>query len=80
MQLGLFTPIFGKLSLDAMLVELKRYPQIKTLEIGTGAWPGSSHIDVEGLLANPSLAKEYLAKLENAGLSISAATLISALR
>ena len=72
MQLGLFTPVFGKLSLDTMLVELKRYPQIRTLEIGTGGWPGSSHIDVDGLLANPSLAREYLAKLNDAGLSISA--------
>jgi hypothetical protein len=40
MQLGLFTPGFGRLPLDAMLVELKRYPQVKMLEIGTGrlAW------------------------------------------
>src|ERR1700722_5770854 len=72
MQLGLFTPVFGKLSLDAMLVELKRYPQIRMLEIGTGGWPGASHIDVDGLLANRHLAREYLEKLNDPGLSISA--------
>jgi AraC-like DNA-binding protein len=26
-----------------MLVELRRYPQVKMLEIGTGGWPGASH-------------------------------------
>ena len=72
MQLGLFTPVFGKLSLDAMLLELKRYPQIRTVEIGTGGWPGAAHIDVDGLLANRDLAGEYLQKLNDAGLSISA--------
>ena len=72
MQLGLFTPVFGKLSLDAMLVELKRYPQIRMLEIGTGGWPGTSHIDVDDLLANRHFAREYLEKLSDAGLSISA--------
>ena len=72
MQLGLFTPVFGRLPLDAMLVELKRYPQVKMLEIGTVGWPGASHIDVEGMLANRDQAREYCEKINDAGLTISA--------
>jgi sugar phosphate isomerase/epimerase len=72
MQLGLFTPVFGKLSFVELLTELKRYPQIKMLEFGTGGWPGASHIDVEALLQKPELVKEYRQRLEDAGLTISA--------
>jgi sugar phosphate isomerase/epimerase len=72
LQLGLFTPVFAKLSFDQLLEELKRYPQVKMLEIGTGEWPGQSHIDVDGLLANKSAAGEYRRRLKDAGLTISA--------
>jgi sugar phosphate isomerase/epimerase len=72
MQLGLFTPIFNGLTLDALLVELKKYPQIETLEIGTGGWPGNSHLDLDALLASREAARAYRLKLEDAGLSISA--------
>lgn len=72
MQLGLFTPVFGKLSFTEMLVELKRYPQIRMLELGTGGWPGASHIDVDALLASADRAKEYRQRLCDSGLTISA--------
>jgi sugar phosphate isomerase/epimerase len=72
MQLGLFTPVFGKLSFTEMLAELKRYPQITMLELGTGGWPGANHIDVDSLLASSERAKEYLQRLSDAGLTISA--------
>jgi sugar phosphate isomerase/epimerase len=72
MQLGLFTPVFGKLSLDQMLAELKHYPAIKMLEIGTGCWPGAAHIDVDALLASRDRARDYRNKLNDAGLGISA--------
>jgi sugar phosphate isomerase/epimerase len=72
LQLGLFTPVFGKLSFVQLLEELKRYPQIKMIELGTGGWPGESHIDVEGLLANSGLAREYRQRIRDAGLNISA--------
>jgi len=71
-RLGLFTPIFNSLSFDEMLVELKRYPQIETLEIGTGGWPGSSHLDVDGLLGSVEAARVFRAKVKDAGLTISA--------
>ncbi len=72
MQLGLFTPVFASLDFQALLVELKRYPAITMLEIGTGGWPGSSHVDVAGLLAQPSRIREYRTRLADAGLGISA--------
>jgi sugar phosphate isomerase/epimerase len=71
-QLGLFTPVFNSLPLDALLTELKRYPEITTLELGTGGWPGSSHLDVDGLLASKGAAASFRTKLRDAGLSISA--------
>ena len=72
MQLGLFTPVFNTLSFEDMLREVKRYPQIQALEIGTGGWPGANHMDVDALLASPSACREYREKLSDAGLSISA--------
>jgi sugar phosphate isomerase/epimerase len=72
MQIGLFTPLFQKLSLNELLKELKHYPQISMLELGTGGWPGSSHLDVEGLLASTAAAAELRQKIQDAGLTISA--------
>lgn len=72
MRLGLFTPVFQMKSLDEMLVELKRYPAIRMLEIGTGGWPGSSHLDLDGLLADQGALRDYRLKIADAGLQISA--------
>jgi sugar phosphate isomerase/epimerase len=72
MRLGLFTPIFNGLSLDSLLVELKRYPEVKALEIGTGGWPGAKHLDLDALLANKEAAHAFRSKLLDAGLEISA--------
>lgn len=72
MRLGLFTALFNHLDLEAMLAELKRYPQIEMLEIGAGGWPGSAHLAVEELRADAGRRREYLAKLQGHGLAISA--------
>ncbi len=72
MQLGLFTPVFGQHSLAELLVELKRYPHITRLELGTGGWAASAHIDVEALLADRAAAPTYLRQLSDTGLAISA--------
>ncbi len=72
MRIGLFTPVFAKLSFDELLVELKRYPRITTLELGAGGWPGASHLDVDGLLASGDAVQEFRAKLDDAGLAIAA--------
>lgn len=72
MQIGLFTPVFQKLGFAALLQELKQYPAIRMLEIGTGGWPGASHIDLAGMLKEPARIGEYRRALADAGLGISA--------
>ena len=72
MKLGLFTPVFGTLSLDDLLTELRRYPLLTHLELGCGGWPGSSHIDPAALLADAAAARAYRQRLSDAGLAISA--------
>ena len=42
------------------------------MELGTGNFPGASHIDVDALLADHGKAREFAAKIEDAGLIISA--------
>jgi sugar phosphate isomerase/epimerase len=72
LKLGLFTPVFAKLSLDELLVELRQYPAITSLELGAGGWPGASHLDVASLLASGDAAKELKSKIADAGLEVSA--------
>ena len=72
MKIGLFTPVFGKLDLDGLLVELKKYPQIRMLELGTGGYPQSSHLRLHELLAEGDGCRTYQAKIEDAGLQVSA--------
>lgn len=72
MKLGVFTPVFAKLSFDDMLAKVRTIPELTAIEIGTGCWPGSDHIDLDGLLADKSKAKTYRQKITDAGLTISA--------
>ncbi len=71
MKLGLFTPIYNHLTFDELLDELRHYPQIEMLEIGTGGWPGSAHIDWS-LLESREKRQGYLQKLADRGICISA--------
>lgn len=72
MQIGLFTPVFNCFGFDELLREVAKYPAIRMLEIGTGGWPGSSHIDMPSLLSAPERIREYRQRLQDAGLTISA--------
>ncbi len=72
MKLGLFTPVFGKLSFDAMLAKVRSLGRIQALELGTGGWPGRDHVDVEALLADRDRGRQFRQKLTDAGLTISA--------
>lgn len=72
MQIGLFTPVFNRLGLEDLLREVAKYPAIRMLEIGTGGWPGSNHIDMPALLASPDRIRDYRQRLQDAGLAISA--------
>jgi sugar phosphate isomerase/epimerase len=55
-----------------MLAKVRALGHIEALELGTGGWPGSDHLDVDGLLANDGCAASFRQQLADAGLTISA--------
>ncbi|MDR0886489.1 MAG: sugar phosphate isomerase/epimerase [Clostridiales Family XIII bacterium] len=71
MKLGVFTPIFGQLNFDEMIEKVSSLG-LEAVEIGTGGSPGDSHLKIDELLASSEKRSEYLAKLEDKGLTISA--------
>jgi sugar phosphate isomerase/epimerase len=71
MKLGVFTPVFGRLSTGEMLDTVAALG-LHAIEIGTGAWPGADHIDVDALLGNPTRAAEYRQRIADHGLIVSA--------
>src|SRR5664279_1618477 len=71
MKLGVFTVLFAKLPFEGMLEKVASFG-LDCVEIGTGAYPGSAHCEVEKLLASKSAARDYLKRIQNAGLFISA--------
>jgi hypothetical protein len=36
LKLGIFTPVFGNLSAEQMLVEVRKYERVSAIELGTG--------------------------------------------
>ncbi|WJE15350.1 sugar phosphate isomerase/epimerase [Halobacillus sp. ACCC02827] len=71
MKLGVFTVLFSDKSFEEMLDHAKE-SGLKAVEIGTGGYPGNAHCDVDVLLESEEKRKEYLAKVEDRGLTISA--------
>lgn len=71
MKLGVFTPLFNNLSFEEMIEEVAK-KGLQTVEIGTGGSPGNAHLDIDKLLASSEARAEYLAKLADKGLEISA--------
>ena len=72
MKLGLFTPVFGTLSIPEMLAKVRALGKVQAVELGTGGWPGQDHMDVAALSSDPSAVREYRQMITDAGLSISA--------
>jgi sugar phosphate isomerase/epimerase len=72
MKLGVFTPVFGKLTFEEMLDKVAAIGDLQAIEIGTGAWPGADHIDLDALLGNKARADEYRTRIADRGLDISA--------
>ena len=72
MQLAIFDRIFSRLSLDAMLNHLARFREITAIELGTGGWPGSDHVEVDALLASRQKVHEFCMRFADAGITISA--------
>jgi sugar phosphate isomerase/epimerase len=70
MRIGLFTALFAKLSLDEAIQKAKSLG-LNTVELGTGNYPGDPHCKLD-MLQNPSRLADFKAKIQDAGLSISA--------
>ena len=56
MKLGLFTPVFAKLGVKDMLAKVRSLEKVTAIELGTGAWPGSDHVDVDAYLKDKNRA------------------------
>jgi sugar phosphate isomerase/epimerase len=72
MKLGVFTPVFGTLTLDEVIPRVQALKHVTALELGTGGWPGKDHIDVDALLDKKPCADTFRKKIADAGLTISA--------
>jgi sugar phosphate isomerase/epimerase len=72
MKLGLFTPVFGKLDVKAMVAKVQALGKVQAIELGTGGWPGHDHLDVDALLDNKPRTTDYRKMIADAGLTISA--------
>ena len=72
MKLGLFTPVFGTLDMPTMLTRVTALQHVTAIELGTGGWPGSSHVDLDRLLGDARAAAQFKAQITDAGLTISA--------
>jgi sugar phosphate isomerase/epimerase len=72
MKLGVFTPVFGGVTVHDMLAKIRALEKVQAIEIGTGGWPGSDHLDLDALVDNKSRSCEYKKMLGDAGLTISA--------
>ncbi len=71
MKLGVFLALFGDRSFDEAL-DIAAEMGLQTVEIGTGNYPGSPHLDVKKLLSSKKACDEVLAKVKDRGLAISA--------
>lgn len=71
MKLGVFTPVFANLTFEEMIEKVSN-AGLNAVEIGTGGYPGNSHCNIDELLESEEARKEYLKKLEDKGLIISA--------
>lgn len=71
MKVGVFTVLFGKLSLEEMLDKVAKLG-LTAVELGTGNYPGSPHLNVKKLLSNLQARTDLLAAIKSRGLTISA--------
>lgn len=71
MKIGIFDALFGQLPL-ADMVDLLVSAGLDAVEIGTGNYPGSPHIDVDALLASKQARDEYHNEFSARNLIISA--------
>src|SRR4029077_16280279 len=59
--IGVFDPVYDKLSLDEMLEQVSALG-LEAMEIGTGGYPGTGHCPIDELLADAGKAKAWKKK------------------
>jgi sugar phosphate isomerase/epimerase len=67
--IGVFDPVYDKLSLDEMLDKVSALG-LEAMEIGTGSYPNSRHCPVDELLADAAKAKAWKKKFEDRGIHV----------
>ena len=70
MRIGLFTVLLAQSSFEDALAKVSELG-LDTVELGTGNYPGDAHCKLS-MLSEPQRLKEFRARLEDAGVSISA--------
>ncbi|MBT2759492.1 sugar phosphate isomerase/epimerase [Mesobacillus foraminis] len=71
MKLGVFTVLFADKSFEDMLDTVKA-AGLHAVEIGTGCYPGNSHCDLDSLLESEEARSQYMQKIRDRNLIISA--------
>jgi sugar phosphate isomerase/epimerase len=67
--IGVFDPVYEKLSLDEMLETISKLG-LEAVEIGTGGYPNNLHCPMDELLADPAKAKAWKKKFEDRNIQV----------
>jgi len=67
--IGVFDPVYDKLSLDEMLDKVSALG-LEAMEIGTGGYPGTHHCPVAELLDDPAKAAAWQKKFTDRGIQV----------
>jgi len=67
--IGVFDPVYDKLSLDAMLDKVSALG-FEAMEIGTGGYPNNKHCPLDELIADKSKAKAWVKKFEDKNIRV----------
>jgi sugar phosphate isomerase/epimerase len=67
--IGVFDPVYEKLSLDEMLDTVSALG-IEAMEIGTGGYPNNHHCPLDDLVADPAKAKAWKKKFEDKNIRV----------
>jgi sugar phosphate isomerase/epimerase len=67
--IGVFDPVYGKLSLDEMLETMKSLG-LEAVEIGTGNYPTNPHCPIDEMLEDKAKAKAWKKKFEDQGIQV----------
>lgn len=71
MKLGVFTVLFGQKTFEEML-DYVAASGLKSVEIGTGGYPGNAHCQLDELLESEEKRQRYMEAVQSRNLTISA--------